>query len=285
MKNKIVYGVPGSGKTSKYFNPTIENWEGKTIAVSLKTEKEFKGFKVFPIDNPNISFEEVFSYDKVLLLFNSKCDSFWNYKGLKNMVTYMLENSDNFKVPVLLAIDDFYNFNLSEKFSNGESLILNLLNLNSLTTLFVVQNLKEIAEQYKEDYDKIMSLCEVISTKGYEEYSGELRVRFPKSLHKDLKLRADIEGVSLNQYIIYELTKAIENKNVEVGKGMNFYYKNMLMYEIMKMRKSGIPIVVIDSEDEYKKLAEQLGADGVYNETEDTNKQVIIEEHNKVVID
>lgn len=59
----------------------------------------------------------------------------------------------------------------------------------------------------------------------------------------------------------------------------------MLMYEIMKMRKSGIPIVVIDSEDEYKQLAEQLGADGVYNETEDTNKQVIIEEHNKVVID
>ena len=104
-------------------------------------------------------------------------------------------------------------------------------------------------------------------------------------MHKDLKLRADIEGVSLNQYIIYELTKAIENKNVEVGKGMNFYYKNMLMYEIMKMRKSGIPIVVIDSEDEYKQLAEQLGADGVYNETEDTNKQVIIEEHNKVVID
>lgn len=43
--------------------------------------------------------------------------------------------------------------------------------------------------------------------KQLEEYSGKLVIRMPKSLHKQLKETADIEGVSLNQYIIFKLAK------------------------------------------------------------------------------
>jgi antitoxin HicB len=32
-------------------------------------------------------------------------------------------------------------------------------------------------------------------------YSGKFLVRIPKSLHRELAIRADIEGVSLNQYV------------------------------------------------------------------------------------
>ena len=42
-----------------------------------------------------------------------------------------------------------------------------------------------------------------------EEYSGQLRLRMPKSLHRQLSRRASEEGVSLNQYVVYELGKAV----------------------------------------------------------------------------
>ena len=42
-----------------------------------------------------------------------------------------------------------------------------------------------------------------------EEYSGQLRLRMPKSLHRQLSRKAAEEGVSLNQYVVYELGKAV----------------------------------------------------------------------------
>ena len=39
------------------------------------------------------------------------------------------------------------------------------------------------------------------------EYSGKFVVRIPKSLHKSLAENAKSEGVSLNQYALYKLSK------------------------------------------------------------------------------
>ena len=43
--------------------------------------------------------------------------------------------------------------------------------------------------------------------KSLEDYSGKLVIRIPRSLHKELKDEAKIEGVSLNQYMLYKLSK------------------------------------------------------------------------------
>jgi len=40
-----------------------------------------------------------------------------------------------------------------------------------------------------------------------EEYSGKLVLRIPRSLHKALKEQAAVEGVSLNQYMLYKLSR------------------------------------------------------------------------------
>jgi antitoxin HicB len=40
-----------------------------------------------------------------------------------------------------------------------------------------------------------------------EEYSGQFRVRLPKSLHRRLAESAAVEGVSLNQYVVMLLTR------------------------------------------------------------------------------
>lgn len=39
------------------------------------------------------------------------------------------------------------------------------------------------------------------------DYSGRFVVRLPKSLHQRLAIEADREGISLNQYVIYKLSK------------------------------------------------------------------------------
>lgn len=39
------------------------------------------------------------------------------------------------------------------------------------------------------------------------DYSGKFNVRVPKTLHKQLALEAEAEGVSLNQYVVYKLSR------------------------------------------------------------------------------
>lgn len=43
--------------------------------------------------------------------------------------------------------------------------------------------------------------------RSLDEYSGKLVLRIPRSLHKKLKSEAEVEGVSLNQYMLYKLAK------------------------------------------------------------------------------
>ncbi len=44
------------------------------------------------------------------------------------------------------------------------------------------------------------------------EYSGQLRIRIPKSLHRSLTERAKEENVSLNQLIVYKLSQGANLK-------------------------------------------------------------------------
>ena len=42
---------------------------------------------------------------------------------------------------------------------------------------------------------------------GYADFSGKFVVRIPKSLHYKLAVEAEEEGVSLNQYALYKLSR------------------------------------------------------------------------------
>ena len=43
--------------------------------------------------------------------------------------------------------------------------------------------------------------------RAIEKYSGQFKLRIPKSLHKTLSEQAQREGISLNQYCVYLLSK------------------------------------------------------------------------------
>ena len=48
---------------------------------------------------------------------------------------------------------------------------------------------------------------EIFDPADVSNYSGQFKLRLPKSLHRDLSLHARQEGISMNQYCLYLLAK------------------------------------------------------------------------------
>lgn len=69
----------------------------------------------------------------------------------------------------------------------------------------VYQGLQEAMEGYIEA--KLSNGFDVPIPAVESRYSGKFNVRLPKSLHQRLALEAEKEGISLNQYVLYKLTK------------------------------------------------------------------------------
>ena len=67
------------------------------------------------------------------------------------------------------------------------------------------ENLKEAMEGWIEA--KLEGGFEVPLPVGYDNFSGKFIVRIPKSLHYRLSVEAEQEGVSLNQYALYKLSR------------------------------------------------------------------------------
>ena len=51
----------------------------------------------------------------------------------------------------------------------------------------------------------------IIESENVGEYSGQFKLRIPKSLHKSLAEHSKAEGISMNQYCLYLLTKNDSN--------------------------------------------------------------------------
>lgn len=45
-----------------------------------------------------------------------------------------------------------------------------------------------------------------------DDYSGQFKLRLPRTLHKELAERSRLESVSMNQYCVYLLSKALAQK-------------------------------------------------------------------------
>lgn len=69
----------------------------------------------------------------------------------------------------------------------------------------VYENLKEAMRGWIET--KLEAGFDVPLPVGYDDFSGKFIVRIPKSLHYRLSVEAEQEGVSLNQYALYKLSK------------------------------------------------------------------------------
>ena len=69
----------------------------------------------------------------------------------------------------------------------------------------LMESLNEAMEGYLEV--KLEKGLDIPEPKRSTDYSGKFNVRIPKSLHQQLAIEAANEGVSLNQYAVYKLSR------------------------------------------------------------------------------
>ena len=69
----------------------------------------------------------------------------------------------------------------------------------------VYRNLNEAMEGYIET--KLENDIDIPLPVQTEDFSGKFVVRLPRTLHQRLAIEAEKEGVSLNQYALYKLTR------------------------------------------------------------------------------
>ena len=55
--------------------------------------------------------------------------------------------------------------------------------------------------------DTIEEGIEINEPDSIEDYSGQFKLRIPKTLHRTLALHARKEGISMNQYCVYLLSR------------------------------------------------------------------------------
>lgn len=60
-----------------------------------------------------------------------------------------------------------------------------------------------------------------------EEYSGKVTLRLPKTLHRDIKERSEIEGVSLNQTIVQLINNGLVKQTQNVVEQLTNQIENM----------------------------------------------------------
>ena len=74
----------------------------------------------------------------------------------------------------------------------------------------VEEALKNIADAKKEWLKAALeSNVNIAEPDSFAQYSGQFKIRMPKSLHKSLAERSKQEGISMNQYCIYLLSKEV----------------------------------------------------------------------------
>ncbi|WP_315969533.1 type II toxin-antitoxin system HicB family antitoxin [Rubeoparvulum massiliense] len=91
----------------------------------------------------------------------------------------------------------------SGEYYYGTYLELDGCQSNGDTLEELLQNIEEAKLGYLEA--KIDTGMIILEPK--EDYSGKINLRMPKSLHRKLAIEAELEGVSLNQYMLYKLSQ------------------------------------------------------------------------------
>lgn len=78
-----------------------------------------------------------------------------------------------------------------------------------------------------------------------DNYSGKILVRAPKSLHRALARQAEEQGVSLNQFIVYLLSKALQDERAMTDEyqrhGANLaYLYSMFNYDYARKSRDSV---------------------------------------------
>lgn len=233
MGNMIIYGKPGIGKTHKLLN-MASSFTGEVFLVDLLAKKNyypssFQDFTFLPLNNldnkdfftSNRGSKFVFNTNEIerkFILDNRDAYVSNINIAFQNLINYVSIKGSSQKI--LIAIDPIEYMDLSFRLENGKSILLNLLELNSMypnvSVILIVAELSFFKSNYRRENNMILSQAELFCPNYTDHFSGELRIRFPKELHKHLVEKAALQGVSLNSYINFLLTRGVFDVSYQV---------------------------------------------------------------------
>lgn len=87
-----------------------------------------------------------------------------------------------------------------------------------ITTAENIDDGMRLIEDAKKEWIKaaIESEYEIPEPNSIEKYSGQFKLRIPKSLHMELAEKSKQEGISMNQYCLYLLSKSISKNDTKM---------------------------------------------------------------------
>lgn len=113
------------------------------------------------------------------------------YKGYHGSIEFSAE--DNMLIGAVIGIQDSLNF-------HGHSI-------------------EEITQSFHNCIDGYLEMCEAFGRSPDKVYKGSFNIRIPQDLHRQAALMAEIEGISLNQFIqqaIEDRVKPVQYKNIVI---------------------------------------------------------------------
>lgn len=216
MSNKIIYGSNNSNEVIKLINEAdggvfIIDYDLSVFNLISQTKKKIHVFQQCN-ENKNIlnEIKYILNNGDIVMLDISEIESYISIlsdiiiKNECNDTIFIYNNIDLFK-EITNRLKNVYLSTIeycSER--NLKEVIKKDIIYSTVTT---VNDIKLFKKMFDKDYKRIFSISEVTCTNDINEYSGDFKLRLPKSLHKQLSNEAEIEGVSLNQYLLYILSK------------------------------------------------------------------------------
>src|SRR5437868_3810759 len=85
--------------------------------------------------------------------------------------------------------------------ANIEKLYLHgkILFIDDLVT-YEAENLSELKTSFQEAVDDYLFTCQKLNRNPQQSFKGTLNVRIGPTLHKEIALHAEMDGISINEY-------------------------------------------------------------------------------------
>jgi len=108
-------------------------------------------------------------------------------------------------------------YHASIEFSNEDNILIGSVIGVQDSLNFHGHSIEEITQSFHDCINGYLEMCEALGRSPDKAYKGSFNIRIPQELHRQAALKAEIEGISLNQLIqqaIENCVKPLQYKNI-----------------------------------------------------------------------
>ena len=85
------------------------------------------------------------------------------------------------------------------------------------TITFHGRTVAEAWKSFRNSVDDYLAFCEELGVEPEKPFSGKLLVRITPEMHRNLSIRAQQQGLSINKFVKHELERALGSNRLQTG--------------------------------------------------------------------